>query len=375
MKLVAKTLMGLEEVLAEELKTLGAENVEIGKRVVLFEGSEDLLYRSTYCVRTAIRILRPIYKFKFNTKKDFFNKIFRFKWDRYFTESKTIAIDSIVHSRFFSNSNYVSQLTKDGICDYFVKKTGSRPSVELRRPDVRLHLHLNEDIAEISLDSAGFSLHLRSYKTERSYAPLSEVLAAGMIKLSGWDQQTNFIDPMCGSGTIPIEAAMLAYNIPAQKLNTHFSFQNWRDFNQDLYLSERQKADDLINDKQVNIQASDMVYKNTHSTKINAENILGDRMPTIKNGDFFDYKEMNDYHMIINPPYDLRLESDDIDGFYKNIGDALKQQWTDSIAWILSGNIPAIKSVGLKPSRRLHLINGQIPCKFHKFELYGGSKK
>lgn len=375
-KYVAKTLMGLEPVLSKELEALGASNIEIGKRVVKFEGPESLLYRATYCLRTAIRVLKPINKFRFHTKKDFFNKVFRFKWDRYFENSKSIAIDSIVHSRFFSNSNYVSQLTKDGICDYFIKKTGQRPNVELKKPDVRIHLHIYEDTAEISLDSSGYSLHLRSYKTERATAPLSEVLAAGMIQLSDWQVGSKFIDPMCGSGTIPIEAAMLAYNIPAQKLNTRFSFQNWREFNQELYLAERKSADDQINNlASANVEGGDMMFRNAHAAQKNADNILGERAPRFKKSNFFDYKDMSEYHLLINPPYDLRLHENDIKRFYQNIGDTLKKQWTNSTAWILSGNVDAIKSLGLKTSRRIHLINGQIPCKFHKFEMYTGTKR
>lgn len=373
MKLVAKTLFGIEEVLSKELTELGAQNVSIKKRAVEFEGDIALLYKCCYKLKTALRILMPIHSFSFKSKKDYYNFVYRFNWSKFLSPDQSLAIQAVCHSRFFNHSKYLAQFTKDGIVDHLRKKFGKRPSVDIVNPDISIHVMVHEDKAEISLDASGFSLHKRSYRQEKVSAPMNEALASGILQLSGWDKKTTILDPMCGSGTLIFEAAILAMDIPMH-LNKTFCFQRWPNYDQDIHEIIKQKVKMEVKEQSCDLYASDRTFRAVEAFKKNAEAFPNVTF-NIKKDDFFQIKNHPAQFLIMNPPYDLRMRSKDILDFYKRIGDALKQNWKPCEAWIFSGNIDAIKSIGLKTSRKINLMNGQLPSKLHKFEVYEGSRR
>ncbi|MCP3928142.1 MAG: class I SAM-dependent RNA methyltransferase [Bacteroidetes bacterium] len=376
LKLVAKTQHGLEDILANEIRDLGAEKVKVLKRAVEFEGDQRMLYRANLELRTAIRILIPIYHFGAKHENELYKKIRQVDWSQYMDVDDTLSIGAVTHSNIFKHSQFAALKTKDAIVDQFRQNTGRRPNVDINYPTLRLHLHIHEKDCTISLDSSGDSLHKRGYRADAVEAPLNEVLAAGMILLSGWKGDRPFIDPMCGSGTLPIEAALIAHNIPPNYYRKRFGFQRWKDFDRNLWDEIMEQAKENIKDTSCEIYGFDKDFK---AAKISQHNIFGAHLegkinvsrqrferlePPVENG-----------FMMMNPPYDVRLTDDNILDFYKMIGDRLKQHFNGYEAWILSGNLEAIKHIGLRPSRKISLYNGALECKFQKFELYAGSKK
>ena len=324
---VAKTLFGLEDILANELKALGAENINILHRAVSFSGDKKLMYEVNLMSRTALRILKRVFSFKANTDAELYKKVQEVYWDKYFDADHTIAVDSSVSSEFFTHSQFVSQRVKDAIVDQFRSKTGKRPSVDLENPNFRINIHIFNDICTLSLDSSGESLHKRGYRLQMSEAPLSEVLAAGMILLSGWDGKTTFIDPMCGSGTILIEAALFASKIPPGIFRENFGFMNWRDYDPVLWKK-------IVDDSKENIS----VFTGIITGADISENAIDAAKKNIKNAEFeneiklqissfekFDPPKEEGI-VIMNPPYGERLKQDDIISFYKMIGNTLKQK-------------------------------------------------
>ena len=233
--MVAKTLFGFEDMLAGELQNLGAREVKIGLRNVSFVGDKGFMYKANLGLRTAIKILKPIRTFRIRNEQDLYDQIYKMPWDSYMTENGTLAVDATVHSRTFTHSKYVALKTKDAIVDKFREDTGTRPNVDLRFPDLKVNVHIDKEVCTVSLDSSGESLHRRGYKTATNIAPINEVLAAGLILLSGWDGQSDFMDPMCGSGTILAEAAMIACNIPPNLMRKEFAFERWQDWDVDLF--------------------------------------------------------------------------------------------------------------------------------------------
>ena len=375
-KMVGRTVRGLEEILAQELRALGAARVTPANRAVTFEGDRTLLYRANYELRTALRILKPIYSFRIAGQSDLYRKLKQYDWARHLSNETTFAIDSAVHSRIFSNSLYAALKTKDAIVDWFREKTGRRPSVDTERPDLRLHLHLADRECTISLDSSGESLHRRGYRTEASAAPLSEVLAAGLVLAAGWDGETPFLDPMCGSGTIAIEAALIAGRIPPGRLRERFGFMGWPEFDEDLWQTVRANAqarsrpisDGLItaydiDRRAIAISRANMGRAGLSETAIHwqATDFLQEQPPA------------ESRTIVMNPPFGERLQSANLNDFYKSIGDQLKQRYSGSTAWILSSNLEALKKVGLKPSRKLTVQNGPLECSFRRYDMYTGS--
>jgi len=375
MKIVAKTLAGLEETLAKEITAIGGTDVEILNRAVSYTGDKSILYESNFALRTALRILVPVFRFDFRTQEEYYNKLYKHDWFQYSNEHTTLAIDAALHSEIFTHSKYVALKTKDAIVDFFRKKTGKRPDVDTRNPGIRFNVHIYNSQATISLDSSNVSLHKRGYKLANGEAPLSEVLAAGLILLSGWDKKKKLIDPMCGSGTIAMEAFLIASNTPPQFRKSNFGFQKWKDYDDSLFRSIKDKYKALIDYRDIDIEAYDISEDALYDCQ---ENINGspvfDKIKFEKKN-FFHLEGAENSHIIMNPPYDLRLKSRDIDEFYSDIGDTLKTNWQNCEAWIFSGNLPAIKNVGLRPSKKISLYNGPLPCKFYKYELYGGSRK
>jgi putative N6-adenine-specific DNA methylase len=376
-KMVAKTLYGLEEVLAQELRKLGASNVEIGVRMVSFEGDTGFMYKANLCCRTAIKILKPITGFNVFTEDDIYNKVKAIPWEKYMESKGSLAVDATVHSKEFTHSQYIALKTKDAIVDRFREMEGVRPDVDLDHPTLRINIHIDRNICTISLDSSGSSLHKRGYKTEATLAPINEVLAAGMIMLSGWSGQCDFMDPMCGSGTIVAEAAMIACNIPPNLNKDEFGFETWLDFDVELYELIENAALKKIKDYHFKIYASDKDGVALSKAKQNVKNANLDEFITFEQADFFETKKESErsLYMMFNPPYDERLSIDNIEHFYSQIGNTLKRGYPDTQAWMITSNLEALKSVGLRPSRKVKLFNAQLESKFVRYDIYEGSKK
>jgi len=368
----ATTLAGLEEVLAQELIELGADEVQMARRSVYFKGDLKLLYKANYCLRTALRILIPIDSYKIHTANDLYQRGRNFKWEELFGLKQTFAIQSTVFSDLFNNSMYASLKLKDAIADRFRYKFGERPNVDSDDPDVLINLHIGNGICTISLDSSGDSLHKRGYRTGRNDAPINEVLAAGLLRLSGWDRKSELIDPMCGSGTIAIEAAMLANGIFPGDIRRSFGFMNWLNFNADLFKQVESEAKEPVNP--VKILASDISRRNIEMAVNNADAAGVSEFIDFKVADFkqLEVSSPNPF-LLFNPPYGERISGEDTD-FYKMIGDRLKQHYTNATVWIIS-TPQCLKTIGLHPSRKIPILNGSLDCTFRKYELYSGTKK
>lgn len=374
-EMLAKTFFGLEEVLANELKEIGAEEIVQHNRAVSFVGDLETMYKANYLSRTSLRVLKPILKFKVQSPKVLYKNVKKYDWKSLFSLKDTFAIDTVVSSEFFTHSKFVALKVKDAIVDNFRDEFGERPNVDVDNPTVRINVHIFNDSCTISLDSSGDSLHKRGYRTASTPAPLNEALAAGMILLSEWDQNSDFIDGMCGSGTIPIEAGLIALNIPPGYLKESYGFMQWKDFDSELWESVKAgvKTKTELN---FNIIASD---KSPEAIEASARNIKSAKLlKYIKlEQKYFDQQSSNSGSgtIVMNPPYGERLKEDDLNLFYSEIGDTLKTNFAGFDAWILSASFSSMKKIGLKTSKRLTLFNGALECKFFKYELYRGTKK
>lgn len=375
-RMIAKTLFGFEEQLAKELRNLGAGNVEVGVRNVAFDGDTGFMYKANLCLRTAIKIIKPIATFQVSGEDDLYKKIFRLDWTEYLSAEDTFAIDATVFSDNFTHSLYVSQKTKDAIADKFRETDGKRPSVDVKNPDLRINIHIHKNQCNVSLDSSGASLHHRGYRTATNIAPINEVLAAGLLLLSGWDGQCDFIDPMCGSGTMLTEAAMIACNIPANINRKGFAFEKWPDFDSGLYekiLDASLKKTREFHHKIIGMdKAPSAVRKATE----NVENANLSDYIEVKRDNFFKTKKETEgtLHMCFNPPYGERLDID-MQNFYASIGDTLKQGYPGTNAWMITSNLDALKHVGLRTSRKIKVFNSHLESRFVQYEIYEGSKK
>lgn len=376
-KLLAKTMHGLEGVLSQELEALGAEYVQPGKRSVSFEGDLEVLYKANLLCRTALRILKPIHTFEARTEDMLYKQVLRYDWSQHMGVDQTLAIDAVVFSDYFTHSKYLALKTKDAIADYFRKKTGERPSVDTERPDVRINLHVSGTRCTLSLDSSGESLHKRDYRELRHKAPINEVLAAGMIMLTGWDGTTPLYDPMCGSGTIALEAAMIASNMPPGHFRTSYGFTGWSDFDFRLWQRIKNEAREAIKtpEKPV-IFAADLQARNLNTARKSAVAAGFGSAIRFEQSDFLKWAPQSDGGtVIINPPYGERLDDGDVTELYEQMGTHLKHTWTGFDAWIISSNIPALKRIGLRPAAKHTLFNGKLECSYRHFELYRGSRK
>jgi putative N6-adenine-specific DNA methylase len=374
-EIVAKTTYGLEEILAKELAGIGAGDIKILNRAVSYNGDIALLYRSNYLLRTALRILKPIRTRQVANEHELYDAIRSISWNDLLDKNGTLAVDATVKSRFFSHSQYASQKVKDAVVDQFRDRYGVRPSVDLDNPDLRINIHIAEKKLTVSLDSSGESLHKRGYRISMGIAPVSEVLAAGMIILSGWNEKLPFIDLMCGSGTLPIEAAMIANKIPAGYFRKRFGFERWTDFRKDLFKKIQEDYTPVYN-PDVIFFGFDIAPEAIQSSRKNATCArLTDYIKFVVS-DISNIKKPADKgFIIINPPYGERLIQDDLNVLYKKIGDALKHNFSGYDAWIISSNMEALKNIGLHTNKRITLYNGQLECKFNHFTLYQGSLK
>ena len=382
--MIAKTFKGLEEVLAGEITALGGNDIEIGRRAVSFTGDKGLLYRANLWLRTASRVLVPIATFRANDADEVYAEVKKIDWEQYMDLTTTFSIDATVYSETFKHSRYVTYKVKDAIADLFNEKYSKRPSVRITDPDLYINVHIAAETVTISLDSSGESLHKRGWRVAQTDAPINEALAAGMLLMAGWQGQSDLYDPMCGSGTLLIEAALIALNIPPGIFRKHFAFENWKDFNKDLFAtiseddSDEREFTHHIYGSDAGFYAVQAAMKNIRSAgvqryvdikQIRIEELKGEKL---KEEGF----DSNGALVIINPPYGERLAQDkDVLRLYRDMGKALKFQFTGATAWVISSNEEALKCIGLKPSKKIHLLNGELDCLYNRYELFQGEHK
>ncbi len=366
----------MEDLLAEEIRSIGGKNIQKLKRGVKFDGSEEVLYKGLLSLRTVLRLLVPMYRFKAHTEKDLYIKVKKQPWEDYLELNQTFAINCVSNSSVFTHSKFAGLRVKDAICDRFRDRNDdTRPNIDPKNPDVLFNVHISELDVTILLDVAGFSLNRRGYRTPDHEAPLNEALAAGMIMLSSWDGKKDFVDPMCGSGTLLIEAAMIAQNIPPRINVSKFSIQDWDTFDAELWNSVKRELKENIEPTSTRFIGSD-ISDDSIEMASNAAKFMGLNNIELKQCDIIDLKnELSSGVLISNPPYGERLQKDNIVEFYKEIGDLLKSEFAGFEAWIMSSNFEALKFIGLRPSRKIPLRNGALDCKLQKYELYSGSKK
>ena len=373
--MIAKTFMGLEDILAQELVELGANNVEKGRRMVAFTGDKALMYRANFALRTAIRILKPIKHFRAKSADQVYDHIKEIDWSKYIGDGKTFSVDSVVYSEEFSNSRFVTYKVKDAIVDQFRERTGKRPNISVADADIRLNIHISEDKATVSLDSSGDSLHRRGYRQEAVEAPLNEVLAAGMILMTGWKGETDFIDPMCGSGTLAIEAALIARNIAPGVFRKKYAFEKWHDFDAALF-DEIYNDDSREREFEHHIYGYDIDYLAVNMSKANVKAAGLSADITIEQQDFKDFKgHEGKAIMVTNPPYGERISTPNLLETYKMIGERLKHAFKEGEAWILSYREECFQQIGLKPSVKIPLYNGSLECEYRKYSIFDGKLK
>ena len=384
--MLAKTFNGLEEVLAQELIELGANDVQLERRAVSFRGDKALLYRANFCLRTALRILVPVAAVSRNPKEKIkpedwlYEQVKRIDWSRYMHVDSTFAIDATVYSETFRNSRFVTYRVKDAIVDYWSEREGKRPNVNTEHPDLLINIHIANEQLTLSLDSSGESLHKRGYRVATTEAPINEVLAAGMLLIAGWHGQSDFYDPMCGSGTFPVEAALIARNIAPGVFRKEFAFEKWPDFDEELW-SDIYNDDSAEREFEHKIYGSDASFYAIQQATKNVKSAGVQRDVELKQIRMEELRlpspitDNRSPLVMINPPYGERLASNkDMEDLYGKIGTALKHQFTGATAWIISSNAAAMKCIGLKPSRKLHLLNGELDCQFNKYELFNGKR-
>ena len=375
-KMVAKTFFGFEEILAKELQQLGAQEVEIGTRMVSFKGDKGFMYKANLSLRSALKILKPIYHFRAFNDQSLYKGIQGIDWSKYLNANQTFVIDTTIHSDNFKHSQFVSQKAKDAIVDQFRDKFGQRPSIDKDFPDLRINIHIDRDQCSVALDTSGASLHHRGYRTATNIAPINEVLAAGMLLLSGWDGSSHFLDPMCGSGTILVEAAMIACNIPANINRKEFAFEKWNDWDNDLFDQIIDALMKRTREFHHSIVGYDKAPSAVQKAKDNVRNANLEDYITISQANFFETKKetVGPLHMVFNPPYGERLDIE-LERFYRELGDTLKNNYSNTNAWFITANLEALKYVGLRPSRKIKLFNGSLEARLVKYEMYEGSKR
>jgi putative N6-adenine-specific DNA methylase len=372
--MIAKTFQGLEEVLAKELASIGTNNIQIQRRAVSFTGDKALMYKANLHCRTALRILKPIFTFDAKDADEVYEQIKKFDWSQLMTVENTFAIDATVFSEEFKHSKYVVYRVKDAIADWFMERYHRRPSVSVTSPQLMFNIHIAGRCCTLSLDSSGESLHKRGYRVAQTEAPINEVLAAGMLLLAGWHGQSDFIDPMCGSGTLLIEAALIALNIPPGIFRPSFAFEKWSDFDKELF-------DELYNDDSQEKTFEHKIYGSDVSAramKIAEQNVKSSGLSKyiqLKAVPIEKLEPPSSHCFIVtNPPYGERLPSKDIFDLYASLGSVLKHKFAGSTAWIISSNEEALKKIGLKPSKRIQLLNGPLECWFQQYELFEGKR-
>jgi len=376
MKFTAKTFYGLEAVLADELKELGASDIEVANRAVMFTGNKEMLYTVNYCSRIALSVLLQVKGFRISSGDELYRKASGIDWSSIMDENSTFSVTPVVHSDLFRHSQYPALVLKDAIADYFRERSGRRPSVNGSDPDVALNLHISNNQVDISLDSSVIPLFKRGYRAEQGLAPLNEVLAAGMLRLSGWDGSIPLYDPMCGSGTILIEAGMMAAGIPAGSFRKSFGFSRWNNFDESLFKKVKEKASKEITDQVITISGSDISEAAVKQAKVNIDKAGLGGIVSVETAGFGDsVKKSEKGYLIFNPPYGVRIKPEETESLYRMIGSTLKHNYAGYHAWIITSEREYLNNIGLKPARKYILYNGSIECIFAGYELYEGSKK
>lgn len=371
-EMIAKTFMGLEQVLAKELIELGADDVQAGRRMVSFKGDKEMMYRANFSLHTAIRILKPIKHFKAHSADDVYEGIKSVDWSEYLDEKKTFSVDSVVYSEDFRNSRFVTYKVKDAIVDQFLEQGKRRPNISVANPDLKLNIHIAENNCTLSFDSSGESLHRRGYRQENVEAPLNEVLAAGMILMTGWNGECDFIDPMCGSGTLLIEAALIAQNMAPGVFRKEYAFEKWEDFDKDLF-DEIYNDDSKEREFKHKIYGYDIDIKAVNTARVNARAAGLTKCIEVECADFKDFKQPENPAIIVcNPPYGERISTPNLLNTYRMIGERLKHHFTGNEAWILSYREECFEAIGLKPSIKIPVYNGSLECEFRKYSIFGG---
>lgn len=370
------TFFGLEEILADELRRLGGKDVEVFKRGASVVGDIGFLYKANLCLHTALKVIVPIAKFTANNEQELYDGIKSLEWERFVSNTDTLMMEAVTNSEIFTHSLFVAQKAKDAVVDRFRDKTGSRPDVDLIHPSFRLYIHIFKNEVTLNLDSSGEPLYKRGYRSDINEAPMKEVLAAGLVKLSGWEKHLQLVDGMCGAGTIPIEAALWANNIPPGYYRNEFTFMRWHNFDEKLYDTIYESAISKITNDPIDIVANELDKTTFKKAVTNTKNAKVDDSVKCFNENFFDLMPTRKGGvLILNPPYGERIPVQEIEKLYKEIGDKLKKDYKGYNAWIITSSPEAVKSIGLRPSRRIHLFNGSLECRYLKFELYDGSKK
>lgn len=373
--MIAKTFEGFEEILARELRDLGAEDIDLIKRGIHFSGDKKLLYMANYNCRTALRILVPLSSFRASTDAMLYDGVRAIPWEKFLDFRGKFAIDSVISYSTFTHSGYVSLKAKDAVADRFRDKFGKRPDVDNNDPDLRVNVHIFREECTVSIDSSGASLHLRGYRRAQTEAPINEVLAAGLILMSGWDGKTPFLDPMCGSGTILIEAALIAGRVPPGYYRPLFGFERWKDFDRRLWDRVKRECEEAISEPTAPIIGYDRDEKAILASQANIDEAGVEQFVKVEQADFTTASPpWRSGFLLTNPPYGERIKVEDLKQFYKDIGDVLKQKYAGYTAWLLGSNEEAMKFIGLRPSRRIRVMNGPLECRLAKFELYAGKK-
>lgn len=376
-KMIAKTFFGFEDVLADELRNLGAMRISKGVRSVQFEGDKGFMYKANLCLRTALKILKPIHSFYVRSEKDYYQKLYEFNWQDYLSANQTFAITATLQTELFSHSQYVALKAKDAIADAFRNATGNRPNVDVLHPDVAFHIHIQRNEVIVSLDSSGESLYQRGYRLATNIAPINEVLAAGILLMSGWQGQSNFLDPMCGSGTFLIEAAMIACNIPANVHRKEFAFERWNDFDANLFNVIFSSCIKKIREFNYQITGYDKAPSAVAKAKENLKKAELSDYIQVSQKDFFTTEKddkQEPLHIVFNPPYNERLQVD-TEQLYSAIGSTLKHKYPNTEAWFITSNLEGLKHVGLRPTRKIKLFNGKLESRLVQYKMYEGTKK
>ncbi len=377
MKILVKTSFGFEDLLVAELEAIGAQDILKLNRAVMCEGDQRVLYRANYELRTALRVLVQIHTFTAANDNQLYQQIYKYDWSQHLKLEQTFAIDSVVNSDYFNHSKFVSLKSKDAIVDQFRNKSGKRPSVDIEEPDIRFSVFANQKEFSLYLDSSGVSLHRRNYRIQGHMAPLNEVLAAGMIMLTDWKGDVPFIDLMCGTGTLLMEACLIATNTPPGYKRRGYSFQNWPDYNKELFQQIRTERNQKIVKPKVKIVGIDNSAKSIDICQDSIREYGFSEYIQLRKHSFDKYKPaFDDGIVVMNPPYGERIgENEEINTLYAEIGDHWKKNFSGFDAWLISSNFQALKRIGLRPSRKIVLFNGALECKFQKYSLYSGTKK
>ena len=372
--MIAKTFRGLEEVLATELVSIGANNVQLQRRAVSFTGDKAMMYKANLCLRTASRILKPILSFDASNPDEVYEQVKKINWAEYMTVDSTFAIDSTIFSEEFRHSKFVAYRVKDAIADWFTEKYDRRPSVRLDSPQMMINIHIADRKCTLSLDSSGESLHKRGYRVAQTEAPINEALAAGMLLLAGWKGQSDFLDPMCGSGTLLIEAALIALNIPPGIYRSSFAFEKWNDFDEELF-------DNLYNDDSYERPFNFKIYGSDNSPraiKIAEQNVKSTGLSKYIQLDVMSIQKIEspapNCMIVTNPPYGERITSDDIYGLYAALGTTIKHRFAGSTVWVISSHDECLDKIGLKPSERIRLLNGSLDCWYNRYDIFAGKR-